>query len=313
LSARQAEDRAVRPDFLVIGAEKAGTTWLHDILRAHPDLFLPEVKELHFFNRFDSTGREIDNYRRRGLSWYDLHFADAPDDATSGEATPMYLCDPEAPGRIHRTLPEARFIVLLRDPVARTWSHYRMARAKGHVRKDLYTLIDARDPAIIGRSLYAAQLDRWRALFPRDRFLILFFEDVMAGPRPALERVAAWLGVDPAPLLATHPEIRRNAATGYRSAAVHNASVASARALREFPLTRGLARRMKASGLYDRLKRANRADAPPFELTGDQRDALVALFQEDVARLGTVHGLAPPWAAFSGRSDTVPFAGAAPA
>jgi hypothetical protein len=286
----------LRPDFLIIGAEKAGTTWAYDILRAHPDLFLPDVKEIHFFNRFTSTGRKTDNFRRRGLGWYDRHFDGAHGNMAVGEATPMYLCDPDAPGRIRQTLPDARFIVLLRDPVARTWSHYRMARAKGHVTDDLDTLIRRRDPAIIARSLYAAQLDRWFALFPRDRFLILFFEDVMAQPRPVLAQIATWLGVEAAPLLATDPETRRNAATGYRSPRLYNASVVSARAIRAFPPTRGIARRMKASGLYDRLKRANRTEAPSLTMTDDQRTALVALFRDDVARLSSVHALDPPWA-----------------
>jgi hypothetical protein len=131
-----------------------------------------------------------------------------------GEATPMYLCDPDAPGRIHQTLPEARFIVLLRDPVARTWSHYRMARAKGHVTDDLDTLIAAVTRQSSGAAYTPAQLDRWRALFPGDRFLILFFEEVMAAASPRPRPGRHWLGVEAAPLLATDPEARRNAATG---------------------------------------------------------------------------------------------------
>jgi hypothetical protein len=285
------------PDFLIIGAEKAGTTWLYDILRAHPDLFLPDTKEIHFFNRHTSTGRESDNFRHRGPAWYERHFDAAPPGTRAGEATPMYLCDPDAPGRIHLTLPEARFIVILRDPVARSWSHYRMARAKGHVTCDLDTLIGRRDPAVIGRSLYATQLDRWRAFYPASRFLVLFFEEVMAAPRRALAQVADWLGVEAAPLFAADPEARRNEATGYRSATVYNASVATARALKAFAPTNGIARRMKAAGLYDRLKRANRIEAPKLSLTVSQRASLVALFREDVARLSTVYGLAPPWTA----------------
>jgi hypothetical protein len=288
----------LRPDFLIIGAEKAGTTWLYDVLRIHPSLFLPDTKEIHFFNRFDSNLRRIDRFETRGLDWYERHFAGARPGMQVGEATPMYLCDPAAPARIHRTLPYGRFIVLLRDPVSRTWSHYRMARAKGHVSAGLDQLIDREDQAILHRGLYAAQFDRWRALFPRDRFLILFFEEVMAEPEVALTRVADWLGVAPDPLMQATPGRRRNAATGYRSPAVYRASVAGARGLRQFPPTRALARRMKAAGLYDLLKRANRAAVPDLTLTEANRAALQAFFRDDVRRLATDHGLAPPWPAF---------------
>jgi hypothetical protein len=287
----------LRPDFLIIGAEKAGTTWAYDILRAHPDLFLPDVKEIHFFNRFTSTGRETDNFRRRGLGWYDRHFDGAHGNMAVGEATPMYLCDPDAPGRIRQTLPDARFIVLLRDPVSRTLSHYRMARAKRHVSEELRTLIDRRDPIFIGRSLYGAQLERWFGLFPRDRFLVLFFEEVMAAPREALVRIADWLGVDAAPLLSADPDTARNAAAGYRSAAVYNASVAGARALQESPATRKLARGLKAAGLYDLVKRANATDAPAIPLSDADRAALVRCFREDVALLTAILGVVPPWGA----------------
>jgi hypothetical protein len=278
----------MHPDFLIIGAEKAGTTWLHDVLRTHPGLFMTDVKEVHYFNRFDSNGNEIDNFTRRGPDWYARHFTDAPAGLPRGEATPMYLCDPDAAGRIKDTLPEARFIVMLREPVSRAWSHYRMARAKEHITADLDALIAAEDPLVLGRGRYGEQLARWFTLFDRDRFLILVFEEVMADPGPALTRVADWLGVDPAPLLAANPEESRNAASGYKSAALYNASVRGARALRNFPLTRGLAGWLKASGLYDKVKSANRSAPPEMTLSDAQRAALAAFYARDRAAL---HGL----------------------
>jgi hypothetical protein len=286
----------VLPSFLIIGAEKAGTTWLHDVLRAHPGLFLPDVKEVHYFNRFDSNGREIDNFSRRGPDWYRRHFAHAAPGIPTGEATPMYLCDPEAPARIRQTLPDARFIVMLRDPVSRAWSHYRMARAKQQIDADLDALIDAADARFLGRGLYGQQLARWLGLFPRDRFLVLFFEEVMAHPEPALERIADWLGVEVGPFLRARPEERRNAASGYRSAALYNASVRAARALRNFPLTRGLAVALKASGLYDAIKRANRGAPPELTMTNAQRDALSAFYRDDVLGLAKILNLPSlPW------------------
>ncbi|MEM6577879.1 MAG: sulfotransferase [Pseudomonadota bacterium] len=286
----------MQPDFLIIGAEKAGTTWLHDVLGAHPALFLPDVKEIHYFNRFDSNGNEIDNFTKRGQQWYQTHFAKAAEYQITGEATPMYLCDPEAPARIYDTLPDARFIVTLREPVSRAWSHYRMARAKAHIDRDLDELIANRDANVLGRGLYAVQLQRWFEFFSRDRFLILFFEDIIADPAPSLRRIASWLGVDADPLLSAEPEKARNAATGYRSAGFYNFSVKAARAMRNTPLTRGLASQMKAVGIYDMVKKANRTSSENLTLSDDQRNALAQFYRRDRKALQKLIGQEQlPW------------------
>ncbi|MEM6888576.1 MAG: sulfotransferase [Pseudomonadota bacterium] len=293
------------PNFLIIGAEKAGTTWLHDVLRAHPDLFLPDVKEVHFFNKYDSNGCVTDNFESRGTGWYFAHFAAARQGQLVGEATPMYLCDPEAPQRVADTLPNARFIVVLRDPVSRAWSHFRMARAKSHVVVEMDDLIAAQDPRFLGRGLYAAQLARWFRQFPPERFLLLFFEEVMREPCSALIRVADWLGVDAAPLLTGTPEKVRNAATAYRSARFYNYSVRGARLLRQARATRGLAAYLKASGLYEVLKRANRKPHDTLEFTAAQQQALTRFYREDRAALANMIGTSHlPWSGIGGRHET---------
>lgn len=290
----------MKPDFLIIGAEKAGTTWLYDVLRAHPDLYLPDVKEVHFFNRFDSNGQETDNFTRRGQQWYLAHFSDAQAGQKVGEATPMYLCDPDAPERIRDMLPDARFIVMLREPVSRAWSHYRMAKAKAHISEDLDTLIAKQDTRVLGRGLYAAQLARWFALYPPERFLVLFFEEVMSDPAPSLQRIADWLDIDAAPLLAAKPEEARNAATSYRSPGFYNLSVRFARALRNSPYTQGLAGRLKASGLYDLLKRANKRTPDAIELPPEVKGKLQDYYCTDTHALCSILSLSElPW-----RSDT---------
>lgn len=287
----------MRPHFLIIGAEKAGTTWLHDVLSAHPDLFLPSTKEIHYFNRFDSNRNVTDNFARRDQAWYESHFKEAKPGQILGEATPMYLCDPDAPNRILETLPDARFIVILRNPVSRALSHYRMARAKQHIAEDLDALIKARDPRVLERGLYGAQLSRWMSIFPAERFLVLFFEEVMADQSTALTQIANWLGVDAKPLLGARPEESRNAASGYRSARLYNGSVKAARALRNFPLTRGLAARLKASGLYDFVKTANQAAPEAHSLSDGQRATLQQFYQEDTASLSALIGRPSlPWA-----------------
>lgn len=286
------------PNFLIVGAEKAGTTWLHGVLARHPDVFVPDVKELHFFNAFDSNGRRLDGFQR-GLDWYADQFAERGTARAWGEATPLYFCDPEAPARITTTLPEVRILLVLRNPIARTWSHYRMAAAKGHLRGTLEDRIDARDPRLIARSHYADDLAHWQALVPPERRHVAIFEDLI-GPSGAAEvaDILAFLDLDPARLPADATTAARNAATGYRSPWLYNASVAAARRLRRHPLTSRLAQRMKAAGLYDRLKRANRTEAAPLNLDPMTRLRLRTLFAPDVARLAHLLGAPPPWSDF---------------
>ena len=105
------------PDFLVIGAQKSGTTSFFHYIAQHPKIFDHKAKELHFF----------DLHYGRGAAWYRSQFpllASVKKDSLVGEATPYYLCHPHAPKRIHGLVPDVKLIVLLRDPVDRAISHY---------------------------------------------------------------------------------------------------------------------------------------------------------------------------------------------
>ena len=105
------------PNFMCIGAAKSGTTTLYDILRQHPDIFLPSFKEPHFF---DIT----ENYNK-GLDWYRKNYYSKTNKQTIGDFTPSYFFDTQSPRRIHASLGSGvRFVVLLRDPVDRAYSHY---------------------------------------------------------------------------------------------------------------------------------------------------------------------------------------------
>jgi len=288
------------PDFLIIGAEKAGTTWLHDRLDEHPATCLPEVKEIHYFNRFDSNLNETDNFTRRGESWYLSHFKDTPAGHLRGEATPMYLCDPDAADRIKTTVPEARIIISLRNPVTRAYSHFQMARAKGHLSKSLEQVLADKEPRILERGLYADQVARWQNIWPAERLKVLFFEDLI-GPnsRDVLQEVCHFLQIDPA-VYADHDTSggNKNAAAEYRSTGVYNWGVSGARALRNFGPTRGLANALKASGLYDMVKKANRKEGAYAQLPDAARAQLVDYYAPDVARLKDVLGVPLPWPDF---------------
>jgi len=290
------------PDILIGGTEKGGTTWLQDVMAAHPDLYFPDVKELHFFNAFDSNLNRLDAYERLGLEGYAKTFATARQDQLIGEATPLYLSDPEAPARIANALPHARVIFLLRDPVSRAWSHYRMAHAKQHVTEPLETLIDAYDERFFERGFYAKHLARWLKLMGPNQCLIAFYEDVAKDPAQVLVQIADWLDISPYPFLEADPERRRNAATGYKSPGFYNASVKLSRRLRSFPITRPIVQGLKAAGVYDALKSANRQEAEALTLAPETEARLTDIFREDASRLPGLLGETPPWPRYFSRT-----------
>src|SRR4051812_47155826 len=104
------------PDYLIIGAPRSGTTALSKYLAAHPDVFLSNPKELDFFDRQEPTPDALAAYAR--------HFAGATADEVAGEATPTYLHSPAAVARMAQTVPDARLVAILRNPIDRAYSHY---------------------------------------------------------------------------------------------------------------------------------------------------------------------------------------------
>ena len=198
------------PDFVVIGAARCGTSRFYGILTRHPFVRRAAVKELHFFDRADRF--------ERGVDWYKEHFPppETKDGqrTVTGEATPVYLFDPAVPERMARAVPEARLIVLLRNPVDRALSQYHRLKRTGAdlpsfketVEDELAHLADGRTaPGLAGdgsykhtqlaRGIYADQLLRWREFFPEERMLVIKSEDFFADVPGTLEKTQDFLGI----------------------------------------------------------------------------------------------------------------------
>lgn len=196
------------PDFVVLGAQKAGTTSLAAWLAEHPSCWIASEKEVHFFDLAYS----------RGFRWYRTRFGKAPADRLAGEVTPYYLFHPLVAERMARDIPRARLVVILREPVARAVSgHRHSVRHHGETRTLEAALADeprallgdlaqlARDsnascPALQTRSyhargLYAEQLERFMRLFPREQLHVMFFEELVAAPGPSLDALCQFLGI----------------------------------------------------------------------------------------------------------------------
>ncbi len=181
------------PDVVIIGAPKAGTTSLARWLSAHPQVRMSGTKELSFF----------DTHYERGTGWYRSQLpAGEPGVAglVVGEATPTYLGDRLAPARAAETLPSARFVAVLREPVSRAWSNYWFFCQLGVEHRTWEAAL--RDESCGGdaagylaRGRYAEQLARWDAAVGADRLLVLLFDDLLADPVDVFARVCRFIGV----------------------------------------------------------------------------------------------------------------------
>lgn len=204
----------VLPDFIIIGGQRCGTTSVYMNLINHPCVAPAFRKEVHFF----------DNNFSKGVTWYRAHFPSSvykyvkvrKVTFVTGEATPYYIFHPCAPQRIFNTVPRAKLIVILRNPVDRAYSHYHHEvrigvenlsfedaikkeeeRLRGEAEKMLenenYYSFNHQHYSYLARGIYVDQLKTWMSIFPRKQILILrnFFDDPPAG----LKKVYEFLGL----------------------------------------------------------------------------------------------------------------------
>ncbi|QGQ44715.1 sulfotransferase domain-containing protein [Metabacillus sediminilitoris] len=187
------------PDFLIIGAQKCGTTSLYNYLIKHPEILEASRKEIHFF----------DNNYNKGIEWYKKQFpleTRRKQGYITGEATPKYIYDPNVPQRVYHYMPNVKLIVLLRNPVDRAYSNYHMDINKklpellrNESINDYISFEEALEVDIgqiyMKRGMYADQLERWLKFFPKSQMLILQSEQFFSNPLKTLKEVQRFLGV----------------------------------------------------------------------------------------------------------------------
>ncbi|MFO0944656.1 MAG: sulfotransferase [Planctomycetota bacterium] len=172
------------PKFVGIGAQRAGTTWMHMCLKSHPQVFMPEGKEAHFFD---------ENFEK-GMDWYEEMFRDAPPDALVGEFTPNYLDSPLAIGRLAEIIPDAKLLVVLREPVSRALSAYSLLHEQ--YRGVSFREAFDRKGQLVSMGLYAQHLKRVFTHFPREQVKIFLYEDIEQKPERLLVELFQFLDID---------------------------------------------------------------------------------------------------------------------
>ncbi len=277
------------PNFLIIGAEKAGTTWIYDRLRRHPGVFLPEVKEIHYFNQFNSNCQPRRNYKKHDLEWYEDHFREWKGETAVGEATPMYLCDERAPKRIRSHFPNISLIACLRYPTDRAYSHYWMARGKEHTTRSFQEVVQSRSPRFIERGRYGKQLDRYFSQFDRSQILILVHEELFADPIQHLNGICSFLEIDDT-FYRDQSWITDtvNRSSTVRSTILHRMIGRTAKWMRDQEGFRQMLDLLKKSGITDRVKEANKAPRDYPDMAYELRHELDQYYAPTVQRVEEV-------------------------
>jgi Sulfotransferase family len=177
------------PDFIGVGTARSGTTWWDSLVNAHPRVSRPAgtPKEVHFFDDRWASGLTDDDVRA-----YHALFT-RPPGHLSGEWTPGYMLDAWTPALLHRAAPDARLLVMLRDPVER----FRSGRTLAENRLTVGSTARAAANSAFNRGVYADQLLRLWSAVPREQVLVLQYERCVADPRAQLERTFEFIGLEP--------------------------------------------------------------------------------------------------------------------
>jgi hypothetical protein len=178
------------PDFVIIGAMKSATSTLYQWLRARPDVHMAWPKETNYF--------AVPKSWERGLEWYRGQFSDAAEDQLAGEASVIYT-SPQygdvAAERMAEAIPNAKLIYIVREPIARLRSHYRHEAQRHRETRSLIECLSEPGNTYLGHSLYHARLEPYARLFPRERILVLRFDDLVSSPNPAWFEAQRFLGL----------------------------------------------------------------------------------------------------------------------
>lgn len=201
------ERRSTRlPNFFIVGAAKSGTTSLYNYLNQHPDVYMSPLKEPHWFSRV-SPQPSMGMYSVTSEKDYLKLFKGWQGEHAVGEASPSYLWDSQAPIRIKRSVPDAKIIILLREPISRAFSHYLMDVRDGRQELPFYEALreDYASPEkgwwishlYVELGLYCEQVARYMDCFGQENVLVLLFEEFVSDVGSTLTQVARFLNIDP--------------------------------------------------------------------------------------------------------------------
>ena len=304
------------PNFFLVGAAKAGTTSIWQYLQGHPEIFMSDTaKEPHYFlwaeeqNSFDlGDWQRVEKPYHSSWDAY-LKLFEGAGEPVVGEASVFYLAHPSAPQKIHARCPDAKILMVLREPVSRAYSWYNFNRMRHEESCPSFRAALERELAsenlyyanqYIGLGLYADQVQRYIGTFGRDRVKVVLFDDLRADASAVLRDVFEFLGVDPNCSIDTtrqlNPTLKRHPVLDAAFKLKASGGLAG-------KVARGIHGTLAGSRTYLRVKqvafdladiaasRKKAASGESFEkISSADRDFLMAHFQPDIERLEGIIG-----------------------
>jgi hypothetical protein len=259
-------------NFIGIGAQKSGTSWVYACLYEHPEICAP-IKEIHYFSRprFE-----------KGTLWYESHFAQCASKKQKGEFSTSYLYSKETPQRIRDLYPDVKLIAILRNPVDRAISQYRNAIKSGEITEAVsFETFVQEEESVINQGKYHEQLERYYALFSQEQILVLIYEDIKKDPRYFMQQIYRFLVVDDtfvSSMLNTEINIARTPKVVVVDRVMHKI----AEFLRRIGFD-SFVHVLRKTGLPDFVRSFNTKDSDPT--VSIDRKKLAQYFTEDTAKL----------------------------
>lgn len=268
----------MKVDFMIIGAQKCGTTSLAAQLAAHPEICFSKKKEPGYFNASTNWRDTIDQYHR---------LFEPTDGQLCGEASTMYTFLPEYIGtarRLHEYNPDLKLIYIMRNPVDRIVSHFTHNLARGQVVNDPLRAVKD-DPTYMTRSHYAAQIAPYLELFGQSNVLLIIFEEYVQDQLATLERIAQFLEIDSGGFQRVDTAPKHKSVGEYRLKSQLVEQVVSAEAFQ-------VVRTLVPDGIRRPIRHrffSNKVDERP-QFSRELLETLWCFFEADVAQLERLLG-----------------------
>ncbi len=262
-------------NFIGIGAQKAGTSWIYACLYEHSEICMP-FKEINFFSREK-------NYKK-GIEWYKDRFKTCSKNSLKGEYSTSYLYSRAAAKYIYKYFPRAKLIVCLRNPTDRAVSNYKHDIKVGNIPENMsFDKASKKHKEYIEQGFYNKQLERYSKLFPRNQILIFIYEDIKKDPLKFIQKIYKFLGVDdsfvPSMLKSTIDVFRRP-----KFRLVDRIIRYIANSLRKTGLHK-LAWLIKKSGIPEFIRKINTKRSKEIKFDNRIRNKLKKLYEKDIAEL----------------------------